>query len=227
MAMECKLISSSSSMSDTLILQVCRLWGVENSSDELHRTINGTSVDIHTDNPADELNYLGDPSVENTQWYGYPTCYTVAKPEDITDRTFRVGDQFVIEPNATFKDDNCKTRSVPVSLALPAHVAPLDAAFSKNFTSMYVTLHGSWNRAQSAGYKLIEIPFARSANGYKPQASLDNTPGWTDIFWSPDVEHCSTTQCFRPVSIAKDRFERMYITSDSGAEGELIILGRA
>jgi glucose/arabinose dehydrogenase len=203
-----------------------RLWGVENSSDELHRTIGGISVDIHTDNPADEINYLGDPSKKNIEWYGYPTCYTVSKPEFITDRKFSIGDQFVLEPNATFSDDTCKAKSKPASLALPAHVAPLDAAFDKNFTSMYVTFHGSWNRVESSGYKIVEVPFMKSAKGYSPKAQLNSTTGWTDIFWNPNVEHCSTTQCFRPVSIAKDRFERMYVTSDSGAEGELIILGR-
>jgi hypothetical protein len=209
-----------------LSLRYYRLWGVENSSDELHRTIGGISVDIHADNPADELNYLGDPSVANTDWYGYPTCYTVSKPEFITDRAFAVGDQFVLEPNATFTDDTCKTKSMPASLALPAHVAPLDAIFNKNFTSMYITFHGSWNRNQSTGYKVVEVPFTKDTRGYRPAGSLNSTTAWTDVFWSPDVEHCSTTRCFRPVSIAKDKYERMYISSDSGAEGELIILGR-
>ena len=223
MAMECKLHLIHNMRFD---LHICRLWGVENSSDEIHRTIGGISVDIHADNPADEINYLGDPAKENTDWYGYPTCYSVFKPEFITDRKFVVGDQFVLEPNATFTDDTCKTKSVAARLALPAHSAPLDAAFNKNFTSMYITIHGSWNRSPSVGYKVIEVPFAKGANGYTPKAPLNSTTGWTDIFWNPDVDHCSTTQCFRPVSIAKDQFERMYITSDSGAEGELIILGR-
>ncbi|KAH3964132.1 hypothetical protein HBI56_167790 [Parastagonospora nodorum] len=202
------------------------LWGVENSADELHRTIAGIAVDIHSDNPADELNYLGDPSTVNTDWYGYPTCYTVAKPEAITDRVFAAGDQFVLEPNATYTDDTCKTKSVPAKLALPAHVAPLDASFNKNFTSMYITFHGSWNRVEPTGYKVVEVPFIKDASGFRPVVPLNSTMGWKDIFWNPDVELCSTTQCFRPVSIAKDKYERMYITSDSGAEGELIILGR-
>jgi glucose/arabinose dehydrogenase len=132
----------------------------------------------------------------------------------------------VLEPNATFADDTCKLKSVAARLALPAHSAPLDAAFNKDFTSMYVTFHGSWNRNVSSGYKVVQVPFQKDANGYTPKALRNSTAGWTDIFWNPDVEHCSTTQCFRPVSIAKDRFERMYITSDSGAEGELIVLGR-
>jgi glucose/arabinose dehydrogenase len=202
------------------------LWGVENSSDELHRTINGVSVDIHTDNPADEINYLGDPSQENTDWYGYPTCYTVFNPASITDKAFVIGDQFVLEPNATFTDDTCKTRSIPPRLALPAHSAPLDASFNKNFTSMYITMHGSWNRNPSIGYKIVEILFTKGANGFGPERAVDSTQAWADILWNPDVEHCSTTQCFRPVSIAEDRYGRMYVTSDSGAEGEMIVLGK-
>ncbi len=202
------------------------LWGVENSSDELHRTVDGISVDIHTDNPADEINYLGDPSNENTDWYGYPTCYTVFNPDSITDKKFAVGDQFVLEPNATFTDDTCKTRSIPPRLALPAHSAPLGASFNTKFTNMYVTLHGSWNRNPPTGYKIIEVPFAKGTNGFGPKIASNGTQAWIDIFWNPDVEHCSTTQCFRPVSIAQDRYGRMYVTSDSGAEGEMIILGK-
>jgi hypothetical protein len=205
---------------------VRRLWEVENSSDDLHRTVDGVVFDIHADNPADEINYLGDPAKENTNWFGYPTCYTVFAPDSISDRRFAVGDQFVLEPNATYSDDTCAQRSVPAKLALQAHTAPLDAAFNHNFTSLYVTLHGSWNRNSSVGYKVIEVPFMNGANGFGPKAPLNSTYGWTDIFWNPDEEHCSTTQCFRPVSIAKDRYERMYITSDSGAEGEIIMLGR-
>lgn len=34
-----------------------RVWSVENSADDLTRTINGTTVDVHKDNPAEELNY--------------------------------------------------------------------------------------------------------------------------------------------------------------------------
>ncbi|KAF1993762.1 iron reductase domain protein [Amniculicola lignicola CBS 123094] len=203
------------------------LWEIENSSDEIQRTINGQSVDIHMDNPADEINYLGDPSKANTKWYGYPTCYTVWKPDVIADRKFLVGDQFVLTPNATYTDDTCKKSSVAAKLAVQAHSAPLDAVFNKNFTSMYVTLHGSWNRVPSTGYKIVEIPFVKTGTTYGPKAAVTSNTGYTDIFWNPEEEHCSTTQCFRPVSIAKDKYERMYVTSDSGAGGEIIILGKA
>ena len=204
-----------------------RVWGVENASDEIHRTVDNNAVDIHIDNPADELNFLGDPSKANNDWYGYPTCYTVWKPEAITDKKFAVGDQFVLTPNATFSDDTCISKSTPAKLGFQAHSAPLDATFNGNYTSMYVTLHGSWNRSPSTGFKVVEIPFSRGNGSFGPAAPASSAKGYTDVLWSPDEEHCSTTQCFRPVSIAKDKFERMYITSDSGAEGELIILGRA
>lgn len=210
------------------LTSIIRVWGLENASDEIARTVNSRVVDIHTDNPADELNFLGDPSKENKQWYGYPTCYTVWEPTAITDRKFAIGDQFVLSPNATFGDDTCKTTSKPASLAIQAHSAPLDAVFNKNYTSLYVTFHGSWDRNVSTGYKIVQIPFSKAgANGsFGPAAAASSGNGYTDVLFSPNVEHCSTTQCFRPVSIAKDRFERMYVTSDSGGEGELLLVGK-
>ncbi|KAF2185584.1 iron reductase domain protein [Zopfia rhizophila CBS 207.26] len=202
------------------------LWGVENGSDEVHRTVNSKAVDIHIDNPADEINYLGDPSKENTQWYGYPTCYTVWSPSTITDKKFSVGDQFVMAPNTTFNDDTCKERSVPAKLAFQAHSAPLDASFSNDFKSMFVTFHGSWNRNPPTGYKVVEVKFTKKASGFGPVEPVTSDKGWTDIFWNPNVNECSTTHCFRPVSIAKDKSGRMYITSDSSGEGEIFLLGK-
>jgi len=38
-------------------LTLQRVWGVENSGDQLTRTISGRSVDVHIDNPAEELNF--------------------------------------------------------------------------------------------------------------------------------------------------------------------------
>lgn len=91
---------------------------------------------------------------------------------------------------------------------------------------MYIAMHGSWNRNPLVGYKIIEVPFVKGLNGFSPKAALNDTGGWTEILWNSDVDHCSTTQCFRPVSIAQDEHGRMYVTSDSGAEGEIIVLGK-
>ncbi|KAL2061658.1 hypothetical protein VTL71DRAFT_7035 [Oculimacula yallundae] len=203
------------------------MWGVENSSDDMIRTVNNTAVDIHTDNPAEELNYLGDVSIPNTKWYGYPTCFTVWKPSDITDKIFSVGDQFVLSPNSTFNDTSCTTLSEPPRLAFQAHSAPLDAKFDPSFKNLYVAFHGSWNRDTPTGYKLSAVPFTKGADGsYKPTAVVDSATGYVDIWWNKDVTTCGATSCFRPVGIAFDKFERMYVVSDAPAEGELWILGR-
>ncbi|KAF2742566.1 iron reductase domain protein [Sporormia fimetaria CBS 119925] len=203
------------------------LWGVENSSDEIHRTIGDLSTDIHTDNPADELNYLGDPSVQNTQWYGYPTCHTVWEPSSITDKPFSRGDQFVLAPNATFTDSTCATTSQKSRVAFQAHSAPLDAVFDEDDRSLYVTFHGSWNRSPSTGYKVVGIPFERNEKGvFGPAETRGNESVYADVMWNVGEELCSTTQCFRPVGMARDRLGRFYVSSDSGVEGEVVVLGK-
>ncbi|USP76796.1 hypothetical protein yc1106_04070 [Curvularia clavata] len=202
------------------------LWALENSADELYRTIDSISTDIHNDNPADELNYIGDPSQENKNWYGYPTCFTVYSPSVIPGQNFTIGDQFVLEPNATFTDATCEERSIAPRLALPAHSTPLDAKFNGNFSSLYVTLHGSWNRNPPVGFKVIEVPFNQGAKGFGPAAVGNATEVWEDVLWNESVEKCSTTSCFRPVGMAVDARGRIYVSSDSPAEGEVVLLER-
>jgi acetyltransferase-like isoleucine patch superfamily enzyme len=117
------------------MLTIHRLWGVENSGDNFSRG----GKDIHKDNPAEKLNYVGDVVNPKGTWFGYPvriggisyfysgmlhgfrldtslyrenadfkkTCFAVGDPTVFTDAKFKVGDQFVISPNTTFKDDTC------------------------------------------------------------------------------------------------------------------------
>lgn len=204
-----------------------RLWGVENGADSLTRTINATSTDIHIDNPADELNYLGDVTQPNNDWYGYPTCHTVWSPDVITDRSFAVGDQFVLAPNATFDDETCVERSVPPHLSFQAHSAPLDAKFDSDYSNLYITLHGSWNRQPATGYRLVIVPYRQreSDGGYEPVAAANSSEGYQDIFWHDDVTQCSAVRCARPVGLVFVG-DRLYMTSDAAMEGELFLLER-
>ncbi|KAK5658626.1 hypothetical protein OQA88_2019 [Cercophora sp. LCS_1] len=206
------------------------VWGVENSGDQLTRNTNGRSVDIHIDNPAEELNYLGDPSKSNEQWYGYPTCWAVGDPKVITDRTFKVGQQIVIAPNSTFNDDTCAEKAVPPRLSIRAHSAPIDGKFDRDYKNMYVSLHGSWNRQPATGYKVIQIPFQKLDNGqYDPVAPQDAPipTGYNDILWTQNEGSCSSNSCLRPSGIVwHPDFSRMYVASD-GAVGELYILYKA
>ncbi|PVH76304.1 iron reductase domain protein [Cadophora sp. DSE1049] len=206
------------------------LWGVENSGDNFNRG----GKDVHQENPAEKLNYIGDVTKNNDKWFGYPTCYAVWKPSDFTDQKFQIGDQFVIAPNATFKDETCKTLSTPPSLVFQPHSAPIDSKFDDTFSNLYVTFHGSWNRVPTTGFKVVQVAFTKGADGvYKPVSPLSTTTGYKDIFWNPDVTKCQgngpsfSSGCFRPAGLGFDSAGRLYMTSDISSDGELWVLGQS
>ncbi|KAI1463828.1 uncharacterized protein F4812DRAFT_453363 [Daldinia caldariorum] len=203
------------------------LWGVENSADQLTRNVSGVSTDIHNDNPAEELNYLGDIKTPNDAWYGYPTCFTVWQPEAALTNTtsgnqLDVGQQFVLAPNQTFDDNSCAKMSRPPRLTFEAHTAPLDAKFNApKYTNLFVTLHGSWDRDPPAGYKLVAVPFKRDPgdNGaYAPVAPANSKTGYVDIFYPPDEGKCSSSNCTRPVGLVFDKAGELYMSSDTSGE---------
>ncbi|RXG43115.1 hypothetical protein VDGE_09058 [Verticillium dahliae] len=204
-----------------------QVWEVENGADQFQRTVGGSSYDIHADNPSEELNYLGDPAVENRNWYGYPTCHSVYGASQFTDKAFRTGDQFVLTPNATFNDEDCARRgSVPPRLSFQAHSAPMDAAFDRATENMFITFHGSWNRPVATGYKVVQVAFRRGANGqYEPVEPATSMTAAKDIFWSQNEGSCTSSTCFRPCGITFDRaYSRLIVGSDRPSEGELFML---
>ncbi|KAH9889703.1 soluble quino protein glucose/sorbosone dehydrogenase [Xylariomycetidae sp. FL2044] len=211
------------------------LWGVENSADDLHRaTANDTAtVDIHEDNPAEELNYLGDVTRPSGAWYGYPSCFTVWNPSSIPPsssypQNLTVGSPFM--PNSPTSDLACLGLSVAPRLSLPPHTAPLDAKFDAGFATLFVSLHGSWDRRSPAGYKVVGIPFTTTRNAagnagstlYEPVAAADSPTGWYDVWFPPDETACSEESCARPVGLVFDRAGRLYVTCD--ASGEVFLL---
>ncbi|SPO05547.1 uncharacterized protein DNG_08234 [Cephalotrichum gorgonifer] len=203
------------------------VWSAENSADQLTRSADGSTVDVHIDNPAEELNYLGDPSKPNTDWYGYPVCFTVGNTAPFTDTTFSVGDQFLLAPNTTFTDATCESESVGPRLSIQAHSAPIDGTFDADFSNLYITLHGSWNRAPATGYKVIQIAYTRLEDGsYDPVAPRDaGRDGYVDVLWNENVDGCTGNTCLRPTGITWDLAgTRMFVASDNAASGELFIL---
>ncbi|ORY09459.1 hypothetical protein BCR34DRAFT_602846 [Clohesyomyces aquaticus] len=210
------------------------LWGVENSGDNFKRTVNGKSTDIHNNNPGEKLHYMGDVTKPNNDWYGYPTCFTVWNPPDFTDKKFAVGDWFVVSPNTTFNDDTCKQKCTAPALTFMPHSAPIDSKFDADYSNLYVTFHGSWNRSPTTGFKLVVVPFTKGSDGvYKPVAPLSSDKGYTDVFWNPDVTKCTgngpsfSSGCFRPAGLAFDKSERLFMTSDTSSDGELWVLGKS
>ncbi|KAI2641273.1 soluble quino protein glucose dehydrogenase [Xylaria nigripes] len=202
------------------------LWGVENSADNIVRTINGTTTDVHNDNPAEELNFLGDVTIANNDWYGYPICFTVWNPDGIPDCVYRVGQQFVQAPDTKFNDDTCAHISVPPTLSFQAHSAPLGCKFDIQFGNLFVAMHGSWNRQPPTGYKVVAVPFAQGPDGsYAPTAAPWSSRGTIDVFYPPDEAQCSSSTCIRPVGLVFDALGRLYVTSDTSGEVFLLSQG--
>ncbi|KAF2831354.1 cellulose binding iron reductase-like protein [Ophiobolus disseminans] len=210
------------------------LWGVENSGDEFKRTVNGQSTDVHNNNPGEKIHYMGDVTKPNTNWYGYPTCFTVWQPSDFKDKTFKVGDFFVQAPNSTFNDDTCNQKAVAPKMTLFPHSAPIDCKFDADSSTMYITYHGSWNRSPVTGFKLVAVSFKLGADGqYTPVEPLTSNTAAKDIFSNPKVENCQgggpgiSSGCFRPAGLAWDTQGRLFMTSDISSNGELWILGKS
>jgi hypothetical protein len=164
--------------------------------------------------------------VPNEKWYGYPTCFTIWDGSLFPDVELATGAQFIPTPNGSYTDETCEKESVPPRLSIQAHTAPIDGKFSEDGLGMFATLHGSWNRDNPKGYKVVEIPYKKNEDGsYEPVAEPDSTEGYHDVLWDTQ-EGCSASTCLRPSGLAWDRhFTRMYFASD-GSEGEVFLLAK-
>lgn len=96
---------------------------------------------------------------------------------------------------------------------------------------MYVTFHGSWNRRPATGFKVVQIPFTKLADGsYDPVAPADSRTGYTDIWSAPNAGSCTAngltqSNCIRLTASSWDPAGRgLFVGSDNSAEGEIFIL---
>ena len=117
------------------------LYSVENSADGITRD----GVDVHENNPGEEMNFHG-TLVDNTDTsqgsdYGYPECFAAWDPSALPNNSdLVIGDQFAL--NST-SDGICAERTAP-RLTFQAHMAPLDIKFNSSGDQAWVTFHGSW-----------------------------------------------------------------------------------
>ncbi|RLA23588.1 MAG: sorbosone dehydrogenase family protein [Gammaproteobacteria bacterium] len=114
--------------------QTGELWFTDNGRDRLG-----------DDLPADELNVLS----EKGQHFGFPWCHGEA----------------LVDPKMGTPRKPCE-RFEPPAWEFQAHSAPLGIHFytGKMFPEKYqgqlfVALHGSWDRSEPAGYKIVTIQF--------------------------------------------------------------------
>ncbi len=156
------------------------LWVVVNNRDNIIYPLNdstgnyGKVVPQYVDNhPPDELIQVRDGGN-----YGWPFCNPNPDTEaGLTDMPFDLD----YELNADGHID-CKTMDA-VSKGIQAHSAPLGLTFLQDtqFPEAYrsgavVGLHGSWNRSEPTGYKVIYYPWVDG----RPGDAVDLVTGWIE-----------------------------------------------
>lgn len=96
------------------------VYAVENSADGVLRA----GVDIHEDNPGEEMNFLGVAAAGNGSGegevggnYGYPDCFALWDADGFPDRgNLTVGSQFALDPGGVINDAACAADYVPPRL---------------------------------------------------------------------------------------------------------------
>ncbi|KAK4151580.1 L-sorbosone dehydrogenase [Chaetomidium leptoderma] len=198
------------------------IYAVENSVDGVQR--NG--VDVHENNPGEELNFFGSfngtAAKNQGKNFGYPHCFAVWQADEIPDNDgLAIGKQFAVRENTTLRDETCAESYVPPRLTFPAHYAPMDIKFSEGGETAYVTFRGSFDRSSPVGYRMSSIAF-NAATG-EPVAAPDSNDALTDVLTNRDNKACPDG-CFRPVGMAFDGAGRLWMSSDS--TGEIYVLQR-
>ena len=137
------------------------MFATNNGADNRSGIKNGK---VNDDIPPEHLN-----KIEPSKHYGWPYCWGDGKNSLIDDPNF-------LAPNVDF----CKTATAP-AITFDAHSTPIGMTFldKSNFPAEYksdaiVALHGSWNRKNPNGYKLVRVKF----NGDKPVEVVDFATGW-------------------------------------------------
>ena len=116
------------------------IYSVENSADDVKRN----NIDVHQNNPAEELNFHGTLMDNRFQGqggnYGYPNCFATWDAKSLPDnQKLTTGSSFA---NASALDYLCEGTISP-RLTFQAHMAPLDIKFDNTGKEAWVSFHGS------------------------------------------------------------------------------------
>jgi glucose/arabinose dehydrogenase len=154
------------------------LWAVINERDEL-------GPDLVPD-------YL--TSVKDGAFYGWPYSY--------------YGQH--LDPRVMPQRPDLTAKAIPPDYALSSHVAPLGLVFYTGTTlpaiyrgGAFVGEHGSWNRQELNGYKVVFVPFSGGKPSGMPQDVLTG-------FIDGDQAHG------RPVGLAIDKQGALLVADDVG-----------
>ncbi|GER85944.1 hypothetical protein KDW_01060 [Dictyobacter vulcani] len=181
------------------------LWAAVNNRDNLlypHQDATGQygqKIPAYVDNhPAEEFT-----RVRAGANYGWPFCNP--NPDNGVK-------QMPFDRDVEFNADghvNCG-QMTRIDKGIQAHSAPLGLTFLQDplaanpqHTGALISLHGSWNRTQPTGYKVIYFPW--NAQSQQPGQQIDLVTGWNDNanIWG------------RPVDTAIDHQGNIFISDDS------------
>ena len=156
------------------------------------------------DIPPEHLN-----RIEAGKHYGWPYCWG-----DPSNLNTMIEDQNFLAPNVDF----CKS-TTPPAITFDSHSTPIGITFldKTNFPAEYkndliVALHGSWNRKNPSGYKLVRVKF----NAEKPVQVVDFATGWLNI--NSTVQNQVQAQAWgRPVDVIAGPDGALYVSDDRAA----------
>ncbi|MFC7525972.1 PQQ-dependent sugar dehydrogenase [Parapedobacter sp. GCM10030251] len=132
-------------------------------------------------------------AVKERGFYGWPYAYWGPNPD----------------PNWSGKHKDLVSKSIVPDYALGSHTASLGLAFSRNKgfkPGAYIGQHGSWNRSEFVGYKVLYVPFE---NG-EPQ-------GMPEDFLTGFIADAEKGEVYgRPVGVTFTGNGYMLVADDAG-----------
>jgi len=173
------------------------LWGMDHGSD-----FRGDRT------PPEELN-----RIEAGKNYGWPICFAERRVDEMTNSP---PERMALKPGQAepigtplSREEYC-AQTAPSVLTTQAHAAPMAMRFyvGQRFPQQlrndaFVALHGSWNRDDPAGYKVVRVQFDRSGE-----------PRGFDDFVTGFIDERDAVVYGRPVGIAFTTDGAMLVTDD-------------
>jgi glucose/arabinose dehydrogenase len=157
-----------------------RMWATDNGRDLIGDNI-----------PPEEINII-----EEGKNYGWPNCYG----NNIHDTNF--------DKKTYIRNPCMEPFEIPAKVEMQAHSAPLGLDFVPEegwpedyWYDLIVAFHGSWNRTQPTGYKLVRIKLDDKGNY---QGTEDFITGWLT----------KDGALGRPVEVLTQPGGNMYVTDD-------------
>lgn len=176
---------------------------------------------IGDDVPPDEINIIKEGS-----FYGWPYCYG----KSVRDTTFSDPKGLNLFGFQGLTLSNVCQKAVPSHIDIPAHSAPLGLAFipSEGIISLaaatkivptalwsvayrgdlLVAYHGSWNRSEPTGYKVVRMKLDEERN-------YEGTEDFITDWFTPARPGLTSAGAFgRPVDLLFDQKGNFYISDD-------------